>query len=581
VNASPATEHQSVPVTAESLNTERPSRRWIADLIALLFIAIIGFKFTWHAALASDINLSDECWYALAGYDLSKDGPPPACFSPLYALWYGAFTDIQPDPLVLQIWNWRFLVTSLGILVYLITRRAGVSPMIALLASCWLIASNLMSVWPYPTYFVTVMAGICCFIAMYFRSAWYQVALIASTLGIASFVRPEMLVAQVAVVGSLSLAMVAAYFFGKLTLRRAALTMAVALVPVALLAATFGNPLAGGRSEIAFGQHYSLNKSEAGLIQINPWVNWESIVSEDFGSACSPSQALLRNPKAMIWHMNRNLSNAWDSFCKLAKLNLHAATLKAISLYFVLGLLAISFLAFCRRDFARQLADIARRLFVPICTVAAIGVPVAIACTLIYPRDHYLFPIVFFLIIVVTILIGRMSWLNSALISRPLALAVAGMVMIVAVPNVAHRWSMRPLLAWENDLKPTFPNRQSIADIKGAPIRGPVRIVEGALLYRMALPKADVKMLSMWETKKSKSFADYLRQHDVNVVIANKNLEVCAWIANDPTYTQLRDDPAGDFVQWKAGTGDLKVLIRRDALSSDATKPIALSNSTR
>lgn len=580
MNATPVSDRKDSP-EVEGATANQRSQHWIADFIAILFISVIGLKFTWHAALAGDINLSDECWYALSGYDMSRTGPPPACFSPLYAVWYWLFTDLQPDPATLQIWNWRFLVTSLAVLIYLLTRRAGAAPIVSFLGACWLIASNLMSVWPYPTYFVTLMAGLGCVAVMSIRSTWYQAAVIASLFGISGFVRPEMIVAQLALAGPLLLLLVVAYFRGNVSLRRAAGVSAVSFVPVILLMALFGNPLAGGRSEIAFGQHYSLNKAEAGLIRINPWVNWASIVKEDFGTTCSPSQAFLVNPKAMMWHLNRNLSTAWNSLWELADLNLHGSKARLYLLYLLMITIGLSILVLTRRTIAVEFVHTLRRFAIPLCAIAAIGVPVAISSTLIYPRDHYLFPIVFFAVVLVVLLATPLFQIGSKITSHPVTLATLGIVMLWGVPNVAHRWSIEPLFAWENEINPPFRNRQAIEAIKKAPVTGPVRLIEGALFFRMAFPKADVQYLSIWEIEKFKSFADYIRDRDVNVIVASSEMEACDWIVKDPTYTELRDRPTANFIPWAPGPDKLKLLIRRDALSPLQKEPIAVSNSAR
>ena len=571
---------------------EPRSKHWIVDAIAILFVVLIALKFTWHADLGRDLIPADECGYILSGFDLERVGPPGASFSPLYTIWYYCLSLIQPDAGILELWSWRTLIVLLAVLIYAIARRGSAPTSIALLASCWFISSNSMAVWPYPTFFATTVGGIGCLLAMFARSVYYQLAILGGTLGVMAFARPEMQVAQLAFLGAFGLFMVVAYFRSQLSIPNAIASLAICLLPVTLLTLTFGSPIApeptaglgvtvNSRSSVAFGQHYSVNKSEVGAVTVNPWLHWESIVTKDFGKACGPLEAFFRNPGALMWHVQRNVTrSAWN--LRYLMLPILPNTIRDSLITLALSLLVVAAMGVVLGRMGHRFGIRRDGLLVPTCMILAIAVPISISCALIYPRDHYLFPLTFFLVVFAAILIGPLVRFTATYPSRPLATVAFGLTLLMVMPNVVHRWSVMPMLTWQNNSETPHKYRRIISAVQTIPVQGTVRIVEpGYSVFRMAYPKLVAYSLSLWEIEKAPSFASFMKTNDVNVVIINGDLEACGWIANDKTYQQFRDSTPDNFLEWYVEDSGTRILIRRDALSSDISPTLLANQKTR
>ena len=89
------------------------------------------------------------------------------------------------------------------------------------------------------------------------------------------------------------------------------------VVLVVTLQSTLGNPMGGGRSIIAFGQHFANNYVLWTNRNLDPWNDWELILAENFGqSTDSISKALFANPPLFfkhVWYNIMHFGKLWAS----------------------------------------------------------------------------------------------------------------------------------------------------------------------------------------------------------------------------------------------------------------------------
>src|SRR5262249_13002637 len=184
-----------------------------------------------------------------------------------------------------------------------------------------------------------------------------------------------------------------------------------AVAGAALVLVLGSPPLDGSRSFIAFGQHYSVNRSKAGLRAGHPWHEWEAAVRADFGDVHSFGQALRSNPRAVLWHVGRNVSQLPEYLAAMLAVRLE------LSPHGTLGLTAWLWAAlalgrgglgwrFSRHGLA---GPENRPLVVALILMAFLLVPAAIQSLLIFPRQHYLLPLTVFTLALVAASVPRLA----------------------------------------------------------------------------------------------------------------------------------------------------------------------------
>src|SRR5262249_25007785 len=123
------------------------------------------------------------------------------------------------------------------------------------------------------------------------------------------YLRPEYFVAFILL--CLAGSAVAAWMIVRNRDRASILKAAFSLVAVSAgLIGCLGNPLAGTRSFIAFGQHYAYNITRRERLDLNPWLRWQTVTRRDFGEANSVGDAFRINPSAFMRHIWLNLCEA-------------------------------------------------------------------------------------------------------------------------------------------------------------------------------------------------------------------------------------------------------------------------------
>jgi hypothetical protein len=208
-----------------------------------------------------------------------------------------------------------------------------------------------------------------------------------------------------------------------------------------LLIFVIGFPLSGGRSFLAFGQHFSLNWVNWTGEKINNWTNWEYIVEINFGNANSFSEAFSSNPSLVIKHLWTNLyrfpSILFNLFITHANIILPKPYLNQEALLFKIFLFVVGICFFLSGN-ARALILGLREKFDSDNAIVYIGMclytlPAAISIILIYPREHYILVIGILLIILLSIVF--MSFQGNFPQKKLHHLLLAGLIVILITPN--------------------------------------------------------------------------------------------------------------------------------------------------
>lgn len=374
--------------------TPRLERLWRSGQDAACVVAVMLMAARSHYGIRAVRNIGpdDEGWYLASGALLGKpgfpngsDGWPIADQGPVYSLWYFVLSKIWRAPLDLYFGGWHVLTTALALAIFVVARRLGSRWWQALLASFFYVNSGLPDVWPFPLHFATLLILVGVAAASLARSRATMLSVVALTLGLAGFVRPELLAAYgVALV--VVVVHAARHGYRTRKWRSVGQSLLVAACPGLVLPALFGNPLGGTRSFLAFAQHYTVNVFTERHVALNPWANWITTMTQDFPGATTIGQALRVNPAAFLAHVARNAGRMPTSFLVVSD-SLDASKSVQVALVVV----GICFAVGQLRRAARSPRRIGRDALV--LALACCALPFAVSCLVIYPRSHYFVPV--------------------------------------------------------------------------------------------------------------------------------------------------------------------------------------------
>src|SRR5918998_5127030 len=237
-----------------------------ADGLAILFLLLAGLKFTYWLPLISDISMPDETYYLIRGVKLVQDGVPLAEDAPLYSAWYYVLSLLQPDRVTLYYLNYQAVTVLPPIFIFFLLRRYGLSTLAGMIISgLFLISAVNFPLMPKASHFALIIILLSLIAATYTKRDTSAILLVCIGALLCSYVRPEFFLTYLLIL--MLYIMVVVTSRREIRIWRELLGLSAVLSVSALLLYVFGWPAfsssSGGRSFVAFGQHFSLN-----------WVHW-------------------------------------------------------------------------------------------------------------------------------------------------------------------------------------------------------------------------------------------------------------------------------------------------------------------
>lgn len=514
-----------------------------ADLFIIAILLLAGLRFTQGLEKAFDVLLYDESFYLYWGVNLENAGLPGAGLAPLYAVWYFIVSLFAPDRVDLYYLNYKLMTLLLPILMYTLLRVNTVSIPVSLTVSWLLLISRAnVQTWPKVSHFaLALILASLVFIAGR-RTLLRTSAFAAVGSLLVSYVRPEYFIVYVLS----SLLFIGAYLAEPEKFQRYNLASLVAYgFFSALLLWTFGLPLAGNRSMVAFGQHFSLNWVSWTGSPLNPWTNWKEIVSQNFGSVQSIPAAIAKNPAAFMNHVAWNLREAvtrapllfFPTALPLGKLPAVAAVAAMIA-----GLHIVY-----RRNVRTNLARDKRWLLF----VGLFLVPTATSVAIIYPRDHYLLTLGVLTVALMSFYLTDHTIEPGHL--KPLHIFLLGVLAIALTPSLSNQEiARRPILS-------------TIRCIQALHIDKPVNVLEAEGGYNMYLGSNFERVA---EYEKNTGFGKFLAGRNINMIVVSENLLNDSRFKADPEWQGfLADQQRFGYLQRDIPNTDRKLILKNDLLN--------------
>jgi len=287
----------SLPEPAKRAGTWSPRLERASSYAALALVWLLMRR---PFLASTDLGLHDETTYLARGLLLLRHGQLATSLesSPLYAVWYALFHLVVSDPVVVYFAQWLATDALLVALVYALLRQVGCGrPASVAAAAYWTSLAVTTLGWPRVEHFAFFVVLGFSLLEKKTRKPWG-----IAGLALAALVRPEYGIS--ALLGVLLLLTKRVWPSASFWMRFVVSGAFVVALGVGY-AVTFGG---GGRLWLAFEQHYALRyAAEHPGVTSDAWVESARITGSIFPGASSLGQAIRVNPVAFFGHVAHNL----------------------------------------------------------------------------------------------------------------------------------------------------------------------------------------------------------------------------------------------------------------------------------
>lgn len=487
-----------------------------------------------------DIQFWDETFYMGTGIFSWDNHFRFYEVSPLYSYIYRMASPFFSDPAALHIWMGVTVtaaaIMSTALAVFIISRNAALSAVTVVI----MIASGYSDALPKLVYAAIPIVSLGFAASTMLPRLHTKMALIALTAFIVTFIRPEFVVAFYLATAVSIIALAASFR----TVSKDRLWVGITLVSLAIIAVLsklwiFPVLKGGERALMAFGQHYSLYLREMGIIEIDPFSNYERILAEYLPGATSEMSALVKYPAKIIGYFSFNIANGIKAgFSAIAGIAIN---------YPILAFAILTIIAYCiakRKRGVFNYGDAASWL--------VLAAPTAMSIVLIYARDHYL-------VVAATLMMLAAAFVFRWVGPRDTIIGAAGVLMLSAL-------LIKPL-------QPVDQLRlETTTALKAQKPFGSLLEMDGGWCYYAPKNCHSIYALEV----KTDSMVRYINEGHINGVMASEQLLRWAKEANQPDFVNFINNGAEGWT--KIPLSKDYTLIRRDRLDMIGWGNVLTSN---
>lgn len=516
-----------------------------ADWVAIILLAVAGWKYTYGLEQGVDISFVDPSFYLMNGVTLQEKGLPEAQDAPLYAIWFRLLSLTQPDRVELYYRDYKLLTILLPLMMYLMLRRCAVSSIAALVVS----ALGLISFFNFPSFTRVSHFATCVVLASLIGASLadrFRTATAIAALGalLASYARPELFLAWIL------LALMAVgcfiYDFGKDFRSRDLVPFAVFILINAAFLFFVGIPVAGGRSGVAFTEHFAVNWVGWTGSSLNPWLNAKKIYAASFGDAVGVPAAMWTNPALFFRHVASNVKTLPFYIGYLFSLHTRPLITGPLGLGILSCLLVVFGLG--KSLHVRRNVRNNRRLLLYAMVYLLV---LLVSVTVIYPRLHYLVLACALLIVVMaSIFLVQENEGNEWSAGR---IVLAGLVVVAVVP-LQESFAMRE-------------NVETVRTIRSLGINDEVRLFHEGGVLQIYLGDNYRGYPVSWMAG---SFDRFLLDRGINMVIVTDALRSNPKLTEDDGWLRFLDryEKKG-FVRVDVRDARRMILVRKELINKE------------
>lgn len=511
------------------------------DILSVLCIVLTGILVLKGFSERVDINLTDDSGYLVLGLRIAEGAL--AGFGPLYSIMFKVLKQFTNDPI--QIYDTAMYLMYLlpPVFAYMFLRTLGLSVVVTLLISVgFMISPNIMSfiTWSKISHYTIILVLIWGILSSRLRSTisvLFSLLILTFFLG---YIRPE---------SHLSFYISVVVFIGywawneKFRFNFKWLYFLAPLFFVMLFFFFFiGNPMAGGRSSIAFGQQFSYNYCEWNGLNHFDWIQWRDIAHKNFGDFNTLGEAFKNNPSLFIQHVLYNFQQYILKFIiAVQSIFFPPAVFKwptYISSVLLILILVAKILYLGFSNWWNQVKSLFIKYAWTGIGLIIIGIPSVVASMVFYTREHYLLlvmPLVLF--VIALILIPKKSEKDTTpRILHSLSFIGAIVLIFVFKPSLSdyHTFDV-----WEEYTYPS--NRKTIEAIRKMNITQEVKEVDYEGGFATYMDK-NFKWANPFN-KESEPYSEFEKKHQPNFYYVTKALMSNKFLIEDPEFMDIIEKP--------------------------------------
>ena len=512
-----------------------------SDLLGLLFVLLSSWVLIYNITHRLDVVATDDDVYFRNGLLATWSRLPPTQMAPLFSLWYIVVQAFTGNVISTYYVSWAIMSVLPGLGFYALLRslRVGIP------TSVWLSVFFLFCPLNFP-----LALKVSIFTMLFLMSGLIVANRLASPVGklvaaangalLATYGRPEFYLGFIL----LSLLALGSWLWQRR--KKGTQSPETARLPYGLIALAgtaavlvlwLGFPLAGGRSHIAFGQHFAMNYAvwHPGF-PYSPWMHSQKFIQAGFGRDIkSMGDAFTLNPGMFMKHVGQNLINLGKMTAQIGQDVLVMPWLSRLAFpgrrYLILALLvAVLGITNWRQSLTNWQAGFRRDGWFWVCVLLCIA-PTFISCILIYPREHY---VVFHLLayIPLTGVLVRDWAVRPFLAQQPARMAYVTTALLLGL----FLW---PYWQTARQDRPR-PTEHLLTGLQQIPAQGQVNMIGSVpLLYKLYL--GENWAFDFLEQYRPKDMQAFMAERKINCVYMRP--EMVAEYGKDPYFAQLVADP--------------------------------------
>ncbi len=450
------------------------------DIIAVFCIIATALLVLKGFSERIDINLTDDTGYLILGLRIT-DGILVG-FGPLYSIMYKILKQITDDTVVIYDIAMHLMYIAPPVMAYLMMRFVGLKSVWALLISIgFMLSPNIMSfiTWSKISHYTITIIMLWAIIATRLKTTFNLLFSLVVLTFLLGYIRPESHLSWY-----ISSLVFIAYWIWKVPgkYERSVLKKVIPVVGMFLLFVflTLGasvhpidkinllvNPMAGGRSNIAFAQQFSYNYCEWNGLNNFDWIQWRDFSKNNFGEFTTLGEAFKNNPSVFIQHVLYNIQQyIIKFFIGIQSIFFPPAIFKwssAISSVLFVMILAGRIFYVSPGNWWAQFKKLLCEYGFIVIALTIIAVPSVIASVIFYTREHYLLlvmPLVLFMITLI-LLPQKNEKDTTPRIFNSLGFFGAVVLILLIRPSLAD---YRTFDVWEEYTYPS--NRKTIEAIR-------------------------------------------------------------------------------------------------------------------
>ena len=529
-------------------------------ITGICLLIFCGIRATMYLEKHMDILFWDESLYLTRGLSMFKYIPRD--WGPSYSLWYKFLSYIFSDRVELYYFNFKLTTILVSVSLFLLLLSCGIQRILAFLFSLLFLSSYInIATWPRVSHFciIVICAGI--ILAKRQHTNLAKFVFLSVAFLICSFARPELFLPFL-----LCFFITAFLFFYKIKSRTKYeyVLMMSLIVFLVFLYIFFKTPFNNGDTNRGIGvflQHFAMNYSQWKHDGSIFWLDFPTILKQNFGNAQSLGEMYKANPALIQQHIVSNATNYFTQIGKIilsffAPLFTKSINWLAIMMAFMLFVVYFSYtknISNKRQRIFLLLKDNTLTIFV----LLLFAMPSVFVCFYAYPREHYILLQTPLLLLIIAIIFSSIA---VAIFKTTQKIVVIAVVWFFVMPTAADFSYFRMFRAADN-----LSNKQTVSYIKKH-FTGKDSIhvfdLEGGLTNLLAPNFTNSNYLYLQDREKIK-LSTFLQQHQYDIIYKTPILTQLEATKSDTSLFDMLQHPEkyGYFEQ-KTGNFANSLLIK-------------------